>query len=280
MDAEKEKRFRFQMQLEQEQGQGQSQEQQQPDSSMMDVARQAAGEAVMAPGTLTQDAATNPVTQAKMLPPLAGAVGAVFGGPFSASRAQIPARILSDAALASYGRKEEIPSVAAHALEAATSVAADALAIPYFHKAARGAEIGAAEKAAGVVTRAPDKLPTGASVGEYLNTLESQIDNGTINTAQAARDAYAGTRYVNSNPNIVGKSSEISVQAARVGRKAQALLNKFVEGRGEPAAQMANAMKVPNAIGKVYNKIPPTVRRAVIPFAVLEEYMRRRHGGQ
>jgi len=143
-----------------------------------------------------------------------------------------------------------------------------------------GKIVSSVPKIEGVVTRAPDKLPTAGNVGEYLNTLESQIDNGTINTAQAARDAYAGTKYINSNPNIVGKSNEISVQSARVGAKAQALLNKFVPGRGEPAAEMARVMQVPNAIGKVYNKVPPTVRRTVIPIAVIEEYMRRKYSGR
>lgn len=151
------------------------------------------------------------------------------------------------------------------------------MAIPYAHKAVAGPEIGAAEKAAGVITRAPDKLPTAGTVGEYLNTLESQIDNGTINTAQSARDAYAGTKYINNNPNLVGKSNEISVQAARVGAKAQALLNKLVPGRGAPAATMANAMKVPNAINRFTGKVLPAIRRNIIPAALIEEYLRRYH---
>lgn len=253
-----------------------------PETSMTDVAKQAGREALATvggyqPGTVVQNAQTNPVTQAKMLPPLAGAVGGVFGGPFSATRAQLPARALSDAALAAYGRPEEIPSMGAHAAEAVGTVAADLMAIPYAHKAIAGKAIGAAEQAAGVVTRAPDKLPTAGNVGEFLNTLESQIDNGTINTAQAARDAYAGTKYINSNPNLVGRSNEISVQAARVGSKAQALLNNLVKGRGESAAQMANAMKVPNVIKNITGKVLPAIRRNIIPAALLEEYVRRHH---
>lgn len=248
-----------------------------------DVASQAVAgagsEALMRSGSAMRGLMSDPVTQAKALPPLAGLVGAISPVIGGATMGTVGGRQLSNAALRAYGKPEEIPSATSQVVEGLTAAAGDVLAIPAIKRAHYGGKIGAAEGAAGVVTRAPDRLPTAGSVGEYMTNLEAQIDSGVLNTPQAARDAVAGMRYINQNPNIVGKSSDIAVQAARVGAKAQKILNATVPGRAEPAQALAKSQAIPNFISHQWGKIPSIVRKGIIPLGVLEEYMRRRHGG-
>lgn len=216
--------------------------------------------ALVQPGSMTRDLATNPVTQAKALPELAGYAGALSPMPGGATLGTVLGRQLSNTALKAYGRPEEIPSSNSQILEGGAAALGDVAAIPFIKKAIFGKQIGAAEKAAGVVTRPPDRLPTPGNVGEVLNTLESQLKSGAITDAQTAREAYAISKYVNKNPNLVGKSDEIKVAAWRVGKLAQETLNKLVPGRLEPAQGMAKAMTIPRFIGKAYKAIPPKVR--------------------
>lgn len=245
----------------------------------MDIAKQAVSEAFMQPGTNMRALATDPVTQAKALPILTGIIGGASPIPGGATLGTVGGRQLSNAALRAYGRPEEIPSAGTQIMEGALAAAGDIVAIPMAKRSFYGNQIGKAETAAGVVTRAPEKLPAAGSVGEYMTNLEAQLDSGAMGSAQAARDAVAGMRYINGNPNIVGKSSDIAVQAARVSAKAQDYLNKVVPGRAVPAQAMGQAMTIPNAIGRQWNKIPPMVRRGIIPLGIMEEYLRRRHGG-
>jgi len=253
----------------------------QPDSSMLDVAQQAGKEALMQPGTYMRDLATDPITQAKALPPLAGVAGAFMGGPFSMTKTQLPARALSDAALAAYGRKEEIPSPMAHAVEAATTVGADVLAIPFAHKAVRGSQIGAIEKAAGVpppqdipsLPRPAGAGPVSGAIDEAIASVKQGVDKSPLYWKQL-KDQISWF-YERGKDAVL--SSGDRQKLAWLSGEVQKGLNVAVPGRGLPASQMANAMKAPNVISKMYGKIPPIVRRTVIPITILEEYMRRRH---
>lgn len=241
-------------------------------------------EALMRPGTITRDVMSDPVTQAKALPVLAGTAAAGAGIPMGATIGAVGGRQLSNLALKTYGKSEEIPSGAEQALEAVLSVGGDLTAIPAINRARFGAKIGEAERAAGVITRPPDRLPTAGNVGEYLNTLESQLDTGAINTPQVARDAYAGTKYINKNPNLVGKSDEINVASARVGRKASEMLNSKVPGRKEAAESLRMSQRVPNAIRAGYDALPGPLKYAIeryaIPLTVVEEIIRHTSGGK
>ena len=94
-----------------------------------------------------------------------------------------------------------------------------------------GKRIGAAEKAAGVITKAADKYPTSGSVGEMLNTLEDQLKGGTLADPQQLQQANDIIRYIWDNPKLVGKTTAITVQSARVSRMIQQALNKAVDAK-------------------------------------------------
>lgn len=216
------------------------------------VVKAAMNEARMGNGSKMRALMTDPVTQAKVLPYLTAAVGTEFGGPTAAWGV---GRGLSDAALASYGKPEEIPSLKQHAIEGAGALASEA--IPFIQKFKAGKAIGKAEDTAGVVARGAPKAVTPGSVGQTLTDLESQIDAGTINTAQGARDAKEIVDQIYGNPRIYEKSPGINVQAARVSAKVQSLLNGQVPGRGGPASVIAEKSVIPNAIGNITRKLSP-----------------------
>jgi len=155
---------------------------------------------------------------------------------------------------------QPIPGLLQHGAELGGAAIGDATAIPFAKAKRFGNAIGDAEKAAGVVTRAPLKAVTPGSVGKTLNELETAIDAGKINTPQAAKDAKAIVSQVYKNPKIYEQTGEISVQAQRVSKKVQDLINQMIPGRAEPAGQMASAMKIPNAIKKTYMSLPWAVR--------------------
>lgn len=223
----------------------------------------AVGNAFMQPGTITRKLASDPIAQAKALPPLAGMGGAISGIPGGTTMGTGLGRALSDAALTSYGRKDLIPSAMQHGTELVLAGLGDIAPIPLMHKAARGAEIGALEDATGIVTRGATKAVTPGSVGETLNNLEAQLDAGAINTPQAAKDAKEVVDQIYRNPNIYEKSNGISVQAQRVSAKVQKTLNSMVPGRELPAQQMATAMTIPNKLGDIYKSVPKTVRYGI-----------------
>lgn len=210
------------------------------------IVKQALNEAHMGNGSKIRDLMSDPITQAKALPYLAGAAGMIgLGGGATANMAV--AHLLSDAALKSYGREDQIPSVGSQALDVGLAALGDMA-----NAGLAGRAIGKAEKAAGVVTRTPLKLPTSGNVGAALDEMETTLKNalasGTPLGPQSARDIYSTAKYIANNPNIVGKSSDILVQSSRVKAMAQAALNAAVEGRGAPAAIMATAKTVPNMV--------------------------------
>jgi hypothetical protein len=107
-----------------------------------------------------------------------------------------------------------------------------------------GKRIGAAEKAAGVITKAADKYPTSGNVGEMLNTLEGQLDNGTLTDPQTLKVAKDMLDFVWKNPHLVGKSKGITVQSTRVAQKLQQALNQAIPGRAGPAADFAKLQSI------------------------------------
>lgn len=116
-----------------------------------------------------------------------------------------------------------------------------------------GKRIGQAEKAAGIITKAADKYPTSGNVGETLNTLEGQLDNGTMTDPQTLRVAKDIIDYIWKNDKLVGKSTAITVQSARVYDKLAKALNAAVPGRAEAAkdfATLQTAMKPVKLVGK------------------------------
>lgn len=216
-------------------------------------------EAFMRPGTMTRDLMTNPVTQAKALPPLMGMVGGMSPIPGGSTMGTVGGRQLSNLALKTYGKPEEIPSRNSQIGEAGVSLVGDLIAFPGIKKAYFGKKIGDAERAAGVVTRAPTKAVTPGSVGQTLNDLEAQIDAGAINTPQLAKDAKAVISQIYKNPKIYEQTEEISTQAQRVSSKVSNLINK-IPGRSAPSGELAKGMVLQNLIKQAYRKTPWPIR--------------------
>src|SRR5690349_15423116 len=104
------------------------------------VVKQALNEARMGDGSKMRDLMTDPVTQAKALPYLAGLTSLPFGGP---TAGYAVTRGLSDAALASYGKSDQIPPISQQAMELGGSLASEAIPAIGRWKAAK--DIGKAE---------------------------------------------------------------------------------------------------------------------------------------
>lgn len=221
------------------------------------IVKDALNEAQMGNGSKIRNLMIDPITQAKVLPYMANAAGMVgLGAGATANTAG--AHLLSDAALKSYGREDQIPPLKDQAIDIGTAALGDTI-----NSSLAGRAIGKAEKAANVITRAPLKLPTPSNVGTVLDELETTLKQSLVTGKplgpQSARDAYAVAKYVAGNPNIVGKSDEIAVQAARVRSMASAALNQAVPGRAAPAAAMATAKTVPNIVGKIGTAVNQTL---------------------
>lgn len=218
------------------------------------------------PAEAAADLAVNPRTMAKVLPAAAGIAGAISPIPGGATLGTVGGRQISNAALKGLGHPEDIPSPMNQVLEGGLAAAGDVVAIPAIKAKVFGSQIGNAEKAAGIVTSAADKYPTSGSVGEFLNTLESQIDNGTLTDPNVIKKAKDTIDFIHKNPNIVGKSNGITVQAGRVGNKISSLINdpSIVPGREAASSAYAMSQKLPNGLKNVWHLIPPVARTAIL----------------
>ena len=207
-------------------------------------------------GTMTRDAATNPVTQAKMLPPLAGAVGAMSPIPGGATLGTVGGRQLSNLALKSYGQSDQIPSGLSQGLEAGASVLGDVAAIPALKKASFGKQIGAAESAAGLGS-VPKEAPPG-SMRTAVKWIQAMKDKPL--TVQEAKQFKPAIDTVLQKGWLRGTQYE--PDAVQFSQKIQATLNQ-IPGRGEASAGMAKAMTIPRMMNKGYQMIPKSVRRGL-----------------
>lgn len=269
----------------------------------MALINQAARGAFTRPYQAVKGFMTNPQQQANAMPGLMGTAGA-FLGPGGMTVGATGGDILKQLATTALGNNPNpttTSSLAEMGKTAGGALVGEGLgaAVNYGGKLlSAGSRIGAAEKAAGVVTKASDRYPTSGNVGEYLNTLESQLDaslsklttpkppsqettefapelrgmwgdiaknqSGMSTTAVApyvrpdlfqnaeeqiindpttAKTAKDIADYIQQNPNLVGKSNLITVQAQRVSSKASKLLNQMVPGRQEAAQDFATLMK-------------------------------------
>lgn len=138
-----------------------------------------------------------------------------------------------------------------------------------------GKRIGEAERAAGIITKAADKYPTSGTVGEVLNTLESQLKNGTLTDGQGLKEAKDVIDFIWSNPKIVGKTKGITVQAARVSNMIQNALNAAIPGRAAPAADFATLMRVVNPV-KTTVKWGGAATGVLGSLAAIRNYLRSR----
>lgn len=293
MDPEQEQRFRFQMQLEQELSQQSEQAPSTPpQSSMMDVAKSAVNEAFMRPGTSTRDLMTNPITQAKALPALAGAAGGMAPVPFGATMGTVAGRQISNLAMKAYGKPELIPPASSQVLEAGAAMAGDVMALPYIKKSYYGKQIANAEQAAGVpppqdISSLP--RPTGTQ------TVSSAIDDAvnSIKTANPEKTSPVFWKQLKDQIDFFyqrGRDEVLSngdrAKLAWLSSKIQEGLNTSIPGRAEPARMMSKSMAIPNAISGAYKALPRRARIGLEYFGpagaatLAADYARRKLGGQ
>lgn len=219
------------------------------------------------PAAYAKDLGTNPETMARTIPPLMSTVGGISPVLGGSTMGMAVGQGIRNLALKGLGKP--IPSGLQHAGELGGSVLADLIAVPAMKRSYYGGQIGKAEKAAGLVTRAPNKAVTPGTVGKTLNELEAELNDmqraigkgpfGGLpkeSLAQPAKDAKAIVSQIFKNPKIYEQTPEINVQAARVSQKAQDLINRAVPGRLGPSQAMGKAMTIPNMVERGYQKIP------------------------
>jgi len=196
-------------------------------------------------GTMTRDFATNPVTQAKSVPPLMSAIGGIIGGPMGMTKFGEGGRALSDAALAAYGKKEEIPSVASHVGELGTNLVGDVIAAPAIKNAYYGKQIAKAEKnfpgMADVVKEAPPSGPRPAV------KFAQQLKGKDLSPLEAKKFQPAMSTIYKKGYPFQGPLKQYAPDFMEANRSVSAGLNK-IPGRKAPAQAMAEAMKVPNFV--------------------------------
>jgi hypothetical protein len=233
------------------------------------------------PAAFAKDLGTNPQSMANAIPPLMSMAGGASPIPGGATMGMGAGQGIRDLALKTMNKP--VPGMMQHGMELGGAALGDITAIPAMKRSHFGSQIGKAEKGAGVITRAPTKAVTPGSVGQTLNDLEAQIDAGTINTPQAAKDAKAVVSQIYKNPKIYEQTGEISVQSARVSKKVQDLLNKMILGREAPAKAMGQAMTIPNKIKGVWKDTPWAIKRGAQGAAGVlgvEELVRMLRGGR
>lgn len=217
------------------------------------VVKQALNEARMGNGSKMRDLMTNPVTQAKALPYLSGQVGAIFGGPTVGYAA---GRGLSDAALASYGQKDQIPSVGKQAMELGSSLASEA--IPAVGRYMAGKDIGAAEAAVpGLSDVAKEAPPSNVRTAvKFMQRLKNNPDM-TIQEAKAAQPAVKavfGSPFMNQ-----ARYSSYFPDFAEGAQNVSSTLNT-IPGRADAAGRMAQLSTIPNYVGKALRAIPRGIK--------------------
>lgn len=244
---------------------GPSQNSDGPDYSQ--VAKDAINEAMVGKGSRLRDLLSDPVTQAKVLPYLSGAAGAVLPVPMGAMMGTVGGRQLSNLALKTYGRSGDIPSTGSQVLEAGMAGLGDLTAIPMIKKNVYGSAIGDAEKAAGVPPLEEIKSlprPTGPkSVSELID--DSFDDVATRPDAQKNDPVF--WKQLKDQVDWLyqrGKDEALSnidkIKLSKLSAVANQGLNSSVPGRGEIASDMSSSLGAPRAISNAWKSIPPKVR--------------------
>lgn len=231
------------------------------DSSGLDwggVVKDALNEARMGNGSKMRALMTDPVTQAKVLPYLTGAVGSAAPIPFGATVGTVGGRALSDAALAAYGKPEEIPSTGQHVLEGGLALAGDLTAFPAINKSRYGAQVGKAESAGGI-PNLPESLkrPGGpAPTTEWIDSTKQVMDSGEKVTPKFLKQISDQIDFIFKNRKDVPLTGADEAKLAQLNTWAQSKLNSFAPGRAVPAANLARSQIVPNTMVNAVRKLP------------------------
>lgn len=240
------------------------------DSSMGDVAKDALSNALFEPGSTTEKIMSDPITQAQVLPSIAGAAGAVSGIPMGASLGTGGGNLLADAALKSYGRFDLIPSTKSQVIGTGVAALGDLTAIPAMNRKVLGSQIGSVETAAGVP--APQDIPS-LPKPKAGDPVSGGIDSA-IDSVNAATTGGGGTPtfwkqikdQIDSFYNL-GKDQKMtqldSSKLQWLNGQVQKGLNTAVPGRAVPAANLAMSQTVPNMISSAGKAIPWWIKAPV-----------------
>lgn len=231
------------------------------------VAREAMREAIMRPGTMMRDLATDPVTQAKAVPYLAGAAGSALGKAGGATVGLTGGRQLSNAALISYGRPEEMPSATEQVLEGALSFAGDLAPIPAINRKIFGKAVGAAERSAGVPEFVPSmKRPTGPdSTARFIDWAREIRGNPPKETLKQIKDQID---FIYKNRKNVPLSDLDEGKLKFLNQWIQSSLNKAAPGRKAAADALKESQLIPRTIKNTYKSIPSNIRGGMETYGI------------
>lgn len=240
------------------------------DSSMKDVVSDAVSNATFQPGSTTAKIMSDPITQAQVLPTIAGTTMGAMGVPMGSSLGTGGGHLLADAALKSYGRPDLIPSTKSQVIGTGAAALADLTAIPALNRKIYGGQIGAMEDAAGVppVQEIPSlpKPKAGDPVSGGIDSAIASVDSansgggGTPTFWKQIKDQIDNFYNLGKDIKMTdldeGKLKYLSAQV-------QKGLNASVPGRAVPSASLAMSQKVPNMISSVGKAIPWWVKAPV-----------------
>lgn len=232
------------------------------------IVKDALNEARMGNGSKMRALLTDPVTQAKALPYLAGTGLSVLGVPGGMTAGTVGGRQVSNAALRSYGMPEEVPSTGDQIKEGVLSAAGDLTAIPAINRKVFGSQIGAAEARAGVPP--PQDIPSTPmaigqkSIGDFINEAVDSVKSsgleGTPTYWKQIKDQVDRIYKMGKDQALTGLDKG---RLAWLNQMTQAGLNKAVPGRAIPAAALARSQAIPNAIKEVSRTAPWWLKGAV-----------------
>lgn len=187
----------------------------------------AVSEALKAQPQMTKDFLSNPVTQAKALPLLAGGAAQAVGIPASVGVGG--GNLLADAALASYGKSDQMPSIGTQALDTGAAGLGDLVGpAKSFFTAPESL------KNAGInATTLEHMAPGGQAPGDWTKAVESQLkDNGVLGNTANSTWKLMNTKANKVGANITGIMNQIgqaSPEALQVDAQSalQPLANKL-----------------------------------------------------
>lgn len=232
------------------------------------VVKDALNEAKMGNGSKMRALMTDSVTQAKVLPYLAGGGLGVTGVPMGGALGTGGGHLLADAALKSYGREDLIPSMGRQLTDMALAGLGDVTAIPAVNRKIFGGQVGAAERAA--------KFPPAQDVRSIpMNTGQKTLGdfvNDALDSVKSSGGQGTPSYWMQLKDQVdriykLGKDQALTrLDQGRLkflNKAIQAGMNANAPGRAGPAANLAMSQVVPNAITKAGRSIPTWAKYAM-----------------
>lgn len=170
-------------------------------------------------------------------------------------------RALSDAALASYGQKDQIPSIPQHLMELGGNALADVSVIPAIKKFIYGGQIGKVEKAAGVpppqdimsLPMSTGQKSAGDFINDAINSVKGSEGRGAPGYWKSIKDQVDRIYNMGADQKLTGLDRG---RLRWLNQQVQQGLNASVPGRAGPAAALARSQTIPNFIGNMGVQIP------------------------